>query len=314
MLKLLNTSDFYTNESNKKKIDYYRKNYGFDGFEFIKFSDNENLEIKDELKGYHLRFFPMWIDLYLNRKEILEKEILEDDTYKYVCGGKTKDEMLAYYKKELETAHKLDVEYVVLHACNIRLSETYTYNFEYSDMEVLKVVTDIVNEIFLSKYKFKLLLENLWWPGLKLTCKEEVKYLLSNIKYKNVGFMLDTGHMINNNPKLRNSDEAVKYIENSIANLGEYKNYIKGVHLNYSLSGEYIENVLNGNGEKEVYKHIGKIDYHDPFEHEGVNKILNSLPLDFLIYEMISTSDEELEEKVKRQELILNNINKKLED
>lgn len=305
MIKLINTSDFYTNEENIKKIKYYKKKYNFQGFELIKFNDSNNLAIKDDVKGYHLRFFPMWIDLYLGKTDVLKKEILKEEDYKYVCGGRTKEEMLNFYRCELERAKSLDVEYVVLHACNIRISETYTYKFQYSDMEVLKYVVEIINEVFNEKYTFKLLLENLWWPGLKLTSKEEISYLLKHITYKNTWFMLDTGHLINNNINLKNSKEAVEYIKSSIENLGEYKNYIKGVHLNYSLSGEYVKKSLNGKGEKEIYKHIGEIDYHDPFEDPEINSILKSLPLEFLIYELIGKNNKDLEAKIKKQENVI---------
>lgn len=306
MIKLFNTSDFYSCEKIKEKVEYYKEKYNFDGVELIKFSENSNLEIKNYVKGYHLRFFPMWIDLYLDRKDVLKKEIDSLEKYMYLCGGETKDEMLKFYENELELAHKLEVEYVVLHVCNIRLSETYTYNFEYTDEEILYYVSEIVNKIMKSKYKFKLLLENLWWPGLKLTSKSEIEFLLKNIEYKNLGFMLDTGHMLNTNLKLQNSDEAISYIKNTIENLGDYKKYINGMHLNYSLSGKYIKNVLENKNEKEpIYKHIGKIDYHDPFEHREIKEVIEDLPIDYLIYELIGKDDKEFEEKIKRQEKAL---------
>lgn len=307
MIKLFNTSDFYSCEKIKEKVEYYKEKYNFDGVELIKFSENSNLEIKDYIKGYHLRFFPMWIDLYLDRKDILREEIDSLEKYMYLCGGETKDEMLRFYENELELAHKLEVEYVVLHVCNIRLSETYTYNFEYTDEEILYYVSEIINRIMKSKYKFKLLLENLWWPGLKLTSKSEIKFLLKNIEYKNLGFMLDTGHMLNTNLKLENSDEAISYIKSTIENLGDYKKYINGMHLNYSLSGKYIKNVLENKNEKEpIYKHIGKIDYHDPFEHKEIKEVIEGLPIDYLIYELIGKDDKEFEEKIKRQEDVFN--------
>lgn len=133
MIKLFNTSDFYSCDKIKEKVKYYKERYDFDGVELIKFSENSSLEIKDHVKGYHLRFFPMWVDLYLDRKDVLKREIDTLEKYMYLCGGETKDEMLRFYENELELAHELEVEYVVLHVCNIRLSETYTYNFEYTD-------------------------------------------------------------------------------------------------------------------------------------------------------------------------------------
>ena len=305
MIKLFNTSDFYSCEKIKEKEKYYKERYNFDGVELIKFSESDSLEIKDYVKGYHLRFFPMWIDMYLDKKDVLEREIDSTENYLYLCGGKTKDEMLNFYEKELELAYELQVEYVVLHVCNIRLSETYTYNFEYTDEEILLYVSEIINRVMKPKYKFKLLLENLWWPGLKLTSKSEIEVLLKRIKYKNIGFMLDTGHMLNTNLELQSSDEAIEYIKNTVEELGMYKNYINGIHLNYSLSGEYVRTALESKGEKEsIYKHIGKIDYHDPFEHRGIKEVIENLSIDYLIYELIGKDEKEFEEKIKRQEAV----------
>lgn len=48
--------------------------------------------------------------------------------------------------------------------------------------------------------------------SLRLTNKEEIEYLLNKINYKNIGFILDTGHMINNN-RNKNSKEGIEYIK-----------------------------------------------------------------------------------------------------
>lgn len=310
MLKLLNICDFTQLEENKKKISHYEEKYGFHGFELIKFDlERSEQEIKNHIKGYHLRFFPMWIDLYLEKYDEIEKELTSQEEWSYICGGKKKEEMLQYYKRELKIASDLEVEYVVLHLCNVRLSETLTYKFAYEDMEVLKNCVDIINGLFVGKnYKFKLLVENLWWAGFKMLSKEEVKYLVENVKYENFGFMLDTGHMLHTNLDLKNSSEGVDYIKKVLEGLEDYRKYIKGVHLNYSLSGDYVKKALKGCGEKEVYKHVGKIDYHDPFEDEKIVEVLKKLPLEYLVYEFISSSDKKLEEKVKLQEKFLKKL------
>ena len=40
--------------------------------------------------------------------------------------------------------------------------------------------------------------------------------------------------MINNNRDIKNSKEGIEYIKKNIENIGEYKNLIYGMHLNYS--------------------------------------------------------------------------------
>ncbi len=305
MYKLLNRSDFSTNDELEKSWEKYSKKYGIE----------DNSSLKKKIKGYHLRFFPTWLDLYFYSKEELLLRLGEEKNIRSLCGGITKDEMLEYYKKELERAKELEVEYVVLHACNIDIFEGMTYNFRFSDMEILEKVVEFVNEIFDNeKYNFTLLLENLWWPGLKLTSYLEADYLIKNIKYKNTGFMLDTGHMLNTNLELKNSDEGVDYILENLENLKEYKNYIYGVHLNLSLSGEYVKRSIELNKERrlnlkevlnEIYFHVEKIDYHFPFDNMRIKEVLKELPLKYLVYEFIARDEISVERAIEKQEKIL---------
>lgn len=316
MYKLLNIADFYSNEELEKDMQYLSKKYDFDGFELIKFFDGDNNPLKKYIKGYHMRFFPSWMELYLEDFNSLYDEIKDKKYFKSLCGGHSKRELIEYYKKELKIAKELEVEYVVFHACNVKVTEAMTYDFKYPDKEVLGAVISIINEIFEDgEYDFKLLFENLWWPGLKLTNKKEIEQLLNGVNYKNVGFILDTGHMINNNRNIKNLKEGIEYIKKNIANIGEYKNLIYGMHLNCSLSGEYVKKSIRENKEKNlsieeimenVYQHVGTIDYHDPFEDKGVIEVINSLPIKYLVFELIANTKEELEDKIQRQWEIFN--------
>ena len=316
MYKLLNMADFYSNEELEKDMQYFSEKYGFDAFELIKFFDGDNSSLKKYIKGYHMRFFPSWMELYLEDFNSLYEELKDEKYFKSLCGGHSKKELIEYYKKELKIAQELEVEYVVFHACNVKVTEAMTYDFKYSDRKVLNAVILIINEIFEDgEYDFKLLFENLWWSGLRLTNKEEVKYLLNGVKYKNVGFILDTGHMINNNRDIKNSKEGIEYIVKNIDNIGEYKNLIYGMHLNYSLSGGYVKKSIKENKEKNlsieeimenVYQHVGAIDYHDPFEDKEIIKVINSLPIKYLVFELIGNTREELEDKIQRQWKIFN--------
>lgn len=316
MYKLLNMADFCSNEELEKDMQYFSKKYGFDGFELIKFFDENNSSLKKYIKGYHMRFFPSWMELYLEDFNSLYAELKDKKYFKSLCGGHNKKELIEYYKRELKIAKELEVEYVVFHACNVKVTEAMTYDFKYSDREILNAVISIINEIFEDgEHNFKLLFENLWWSGLRLTNKEEVEYLLNGVKYKNVGFILDTGHMINNNRDIKNSKEGIEYIVKNIDNIGEYKNLIYGMHLNYSLSGEYVKKSIKENKEKNlsieeimenVYQHVGAIDYHDPFEDKEIIKVTNSLPIKYLVFELIGNTREELEDKIQRQWKIFN--------
>ena len=317
MKKLLNISDFPSNDENLKMMEKYQKKYNFDGFEIIKFDlEKDSSRLKDKIIGYHMRFFPMWLDVYLEKYQMAKEKFPDKMDRFYWCGGDTKEEVIAYYKKDLQRAKELGAEYVVFHACYVDDEGSLTYEFPYTDEEVLEGVASLMNDVFKGEeFQFTLLLENLWWAGLKLHSKREMEILLEEIEYKNKGFILDTSHMLNTNFDLKNLDEGIDYIIENIDKMEELKKYIYGVHLSWSLSGDYVSKMVKKHREsqeerektkKKIYEYVGQIDYHYPFENSRILKALNKLSLKWLVFEFLYYNDEELEEKVIKQEKIFN--------
>lgn len=315
MKKLLNISDFPNDDENLRMMEKYQKKYNFDGFEIIKFDlEKDSSKLKDKIIGYHMRFFPMWLDIYLGKYNMIKEKFSDKMDRFYWCGGDTKEDVITYYKKDLQRAKELGVEYVVFHACYVDDDGSLTYQFPYTDKEVLEVVVSLINDVFKNEdFQFTLLLENLWWAGLKLNSKSEMKLLLNKIEYKNIGFILDTSHMLNTNFNLKNLDEGIDYIIENIDKMEELKKYIYGVHLSWSLSGDYVSKMIEKHrksqeerekAKKKIYEYVGQIDYHYPFEDNRIMKVLNKLSLKWLVYEFLYYNDEELEEKVIKQEKI----------
>lgn len=315
MKKLLNISDFPNDDENLRMMEKYQKKYNFDGFEIIKFDlEKDSSKLKDKIIGYHMRFFPMWLDIYLGKYNMIKEKFSDKMDRFYWCGGDTKEDVITYYKKDLQRAKELGVEYVVFHACYVDDDGSLTYQFPYTDKEVLEGVVSLINDIFKDEdFQFTLLLENLWWAGLKLNSKSEMKFLLNKIEYKNIGFILDTSHMLNTNFNLKNLDEGIDYIIENIDKMEELKKYIYGVHLSWSLSGDYVSKMIEKHrksqeerekAKKKIYEYVGQIDYHYPFEDNRIMKVLNKLSLKWLVYEFLYYNDEELEEKVIKQEKI----------
>lgn len=317
MKKLLNISDFPSDDENLKMMEKYQKKYAFDGFEIIKFDlEKDSSRLKDKIIGYHMRFFPMWLDVYLEKSNMIKEKFPDKMDRFYWCGGDTKEEVITYYKKDLQRAKELGAEYVVFHACYVDDEGSLTYEFPYTDEEVLEGVASLMNDVFKGEdFQFTLLLENLWWAGLKLHSKKEMEILLKKIEYKNKGFILDTSHMLNTNFDLKNLDEGINYIIENIDKMEELKKYIYGVHLSWSLSGDYVSKMVKKHREsqeerektkKKIYEYVGQIDYHYPFEDSRILKVLNKLSLKWLVFEFLYYNDEELEEKVIKQEKIFN--------
>ena len=317
MKKLLNISDFPSDDENLKMMEKYQKKYNFDGFEIIKFDlEKDSSKLKDKIVGYHMRFFPMWMDIYLEKYDMIKEKFPDKMDRFYWCGGDSKEEVIAYYKKDLQRAKELGAEYVVFHACYVDDDGSLTYQFSYTDEEILESVASLMNDLFRDEdFQFTLLLENLWWAGLKLNSKSEMEILLEKIEYKNTGFILDTSHMLNTNLTLKNLDEGIDYIIENIDKMEELKKHIYGVHLSWSLSGEYVSKMIEKHrksqeererAKKKIYEYVGQIDYHYPFEDNRIMKVLNKLSLKWLVYEFLYYNDEELEEKVVKQEKIFN--------
>ncbi|WP_308576593.1 TIM barrel protein [uncultured Fusobacterium sp.] len=315
MKKLLNISDFPNDDENLRMMEKYQKKYNFDGFEIIKFDlEKDSSKLKDKIIGYHMRFFPMWLDIYLGKYNMIKEKFSDKMDRFYWCGGDTKEDVITYYKKDLQRAKELGVEYVVFHACYVDDDGSLTYQFPYTDKKVLEGVVSLINDVFKDEdFQFTLLLENLWWAGLKLNSKSEMELLLEKIEYKNTGFILDTSHMLNTNFNLKNLDEGIDYIIENIDKMEELKKYIYGVHLSWSLSGDYVSKMIEKHrksqeerekAKKKIYEYVGQIDYHYPFEDNRIMKVLNKLSLKWLVYEFLYYNDEELEEKVIKQEKI----------
>ena len=75
MKKLLNISDFPSDNENLKMMEKYQKKYEFDGFEIIKFDlEKDSSRLKDNIIGYHMRFFPMWLDVYLGKSNMIKEK------------------------------------------------------------------------------------------------------------------------------------------------------------------------------------------------------------------------------------------------
>ena len=108
MYKLLNMADFCSNEELEKDMQYLSQKYGFDGFELIKFFYGDNSSLKEYIKGYHIRFFPSWMELYLEDFTSLYGELKDDKYFKSLCGGHSKKELIEYYKRELKIVKELE--------------------------------------------------------------------------------------------------------------------------------------------------------------------------------------------------------------
>jgi len=162
-----------------------------------------------------------------------------------------------------------------------------------------------------------LLMENLWQPGLTFLRPEMTQRLMDGVKYPNKGIMLDTGHLLHTNLKLRTQGEGLAYIHSLLDMHGDLCRYIRGMHLNQSLTGEYMEQTmlnppdLSGSYADRIGKmfwHAFAVDKHLPFTCEGIDALVERVSPEYLTFEFITADSTQHRQYLDAQRHALKSI------
>ncbi len=322
MLKLMNlsthSSDMDKFEGDYSRIQQFLKRHELHGLELIQQDQwNAGVILPSMIVGLHMRFWPIWLDFWKNDKKELARQFGEEAVYTHYYGGSTKKAIVEHYRSELKTAGSMGVEYVVFHVSHVQLEHCYNYRFSYDDGDVVEAFIEMINEVFDGvNASFDLLLENLWWPGLTLLDRKIAARLMEGIRFPNKGFMLDIGHLMNTNRELAGEEEAVGYILEVLDRLEDLSVSIEGIHLNSSLSGEYVKREIRSYEEHpdkesffdrylKAFSHISKIDRHIPFTHPSIKKVIQYVNPQYLVYEFAAESLNELDKCMEMQNRVL---------
>lgn len=273
---------------------------GVDGIELMCFeNDTRGIIPKERVTGLHMSYFPYWVDFWNGNHAALDKEFGDRETWIKHYGGSTRDAVIRRYRKDLDDAHRWGAEYVVFHVSDATIEETFTLDYHRSDEEVIDAAIEMLNELLVSEDgSLIFLVENLWQPGLRFTRPEMTERLLNGIAYPNKGIMLDTGHLLHTDTKLRTQEEGLAYINSLLDAHRELCRYIRGIHLNQSLTGEYCEAVrkappILGKTYRErtwqMFLHAFAVDKHEPFTCAGVRELVNRIGPEYLTFEFITT-------------------------
>ncbi|MCH4888630.1 TIM barrel protein [Acidaminobacter sp. JC074] len=284
-----------------------------DGIELL-LHGNEDVDHipKGLVKGLHLSYFPTWLEFY--KGEAYELDFPDDESLIRTFGGTNPLSLHDRFKRDFEIAKKLDVDYMVYHVSHVRLKDAFSFEFTYSDKEVLDHTLKIVNDVFKGKGP-RLLFENLWWPGLTLDNRDLLETFLDGVKYENKGIMLDLSHMILKG-YLENEADGLAYILDRLDHLGDAIKWIKGLHINGTDSFDYMQkNHLDKYKEfkedpKEnfmvIYEHISSMDKHVPLMDPRLNEIIKKVDADYHMIEVVGKDRETWESYVKEQLKVIN--------
>lgn len=292
---------------------------GFDGVELMQFEDDERGIIpKDRVIGLHMGYFPYWIDFWNGDLEAVRKEFdTLEAAYQYY-GGSDRSAIITRYRKDLEYAHHWGAEYVVFHVSEATIAETFHLKYRHTDEEMIDATIELLNELFAEEDgSIALLMENLWQPGLTFLRPEMTQRLMDGVKYPNKGIMLDTGHLLHTNLKLRTQEEGLAYIHSLLDMHGDLCRYIRGMHLNQSLTGEYMEQTmlnppdLSGSYADRIGKmfwHAFAVDKHLPFTCEGIDALVERVSPEYLTFEFITADSAQHRQYLDAQRHALKSI------
>ncbi len=300
MIELINLSDYVDSlamfQHNRNNIACFLQEHDLDGIEMMFCDDRADPQITSGLiRGCHLRFWPNWIDFWQGNSLELKKEFKTGQAVNQYYGGLTPAVLIENYRNNIRIAIDAGAEYLVFHVSQTRSAETFTWQFSYSDEQVIDATIELVN-MFADDIPnhVALLFENLWWPGLTLLRPALVEKLLCGINHNNTGIMLDTGHLMNTNPQLNSQEDGVRYILHTLANLGELSRRVQGIHLHYSLSGSFVNShrykQLPELSFEAIMQHIMNIDQHLPFSERCAQLIIDKVQPNYLVHEFVANS------------------------
>ena len=276
------------------------KALGLDGLEVIADPDDLAADVPlDLVAGYHLTFYPDWVDFWRQDEKALLGKFHSWEEVEKIYRGRRPEDLMAQFREDLALAQRLKAPYLVFHVSDVSLEEGYTYRWLHSDREVLDAAIDFANQLLKGvEPTFDFLVENQWWPGFTFTEPEKTEYLLKNIDYPRVGIMLDTGHLMSTNQRIASQKQGIAYILEMIEKHGSLAERIQGLHFHQSLSGAYCrKNVgeVPPDFPEEYfaafavsYGHIQQIDRHRPWTEPRCAAIIHRAAPKYLTHELSS--------------------------
>ncbi|MDU4959209.1 MAG: TIM barrel protein [Sporomusaceae bacterium] len=311
MLELINFANYDRNRAminnNPAELEKLLAELGVDGIEAL-FCDPWDPALLPAalIHGVHLNFWPTWLDFWRGDQQALARQFGSRDNIFAYFGGREPADMLAAYRRDFGQASAAGAAYAVFHVSHNEPDEIYTWRFRADSLAVVDATIEVVNSLAKDiPDNLTLLFENLWWPGMTLLEPRLVDRLLSRIDHANAGIMLDTGHLMNTNADLVSEHEGIAYILRVLDNLGSLRQAVRGIHLNRSLSGEYVKasrcRTAPAVSLAETMAHVLRIDQHQPFADPAARRIIEAVEPRYLVHEFIVDGRDALLRQTRQQ-------------
>jgi len=272
------------------------KELGADGIELLTGYFDPDPIFKGVTKGVHLPYATDWYSVWCGDVEPADEENIKFKSY-----GVNKNDIVKNLAAAVKHASLLSPNYGVLHASNTRMDEVMGFTHRDTDHEILNAVAEILNGVASSfpgkEMPFKILLENLWWPGLTMKDDSGFRILNELLEFDNWGICLDTGHLMAHLGNCRHEEESISKLLRIFRSYPkEMTDRIDLIHLHMSLSADYIEqckknpivNETTSHDEfmRKAYEHVCRLDEHRPFTSPSVTEIVETIRPRYVTHEI----------------------------
>lgn len=291
---------------------------GFDGVELMVLDDGSQTLVEPRhVVGLHMSSYYTWIDLWEGCEEGLIHEFGSLEAAEKYYGGLNRQCIVDKFKKDLVDAHTYQAAYAVFHASDVWSDESFSLRFHRTDEEVCAALAELLGAVFAHEDgEVALLMENLWHPGLNFLRPEVARDLLQAVNYSNKGFMFDTGHAFHTNWDIETEEQGVAYLHTLLDGLERcgLMDALRGMHLQQSVTGEYAKGIMANPPALSFdpmermfqnFSHAFAIDQHKPFSTPAVRSIVERVNPDYLTFEFITESRQQLADAIATQRAAL---------
>ena len=265
-----------------------------DGLELLTSHDPVDPAFKQYAVSVHLPYSTDWLAAWEGRAYEMS-----DYFSKYYMYGKDREDVISTVRNMIEVAAPLEPAHGVIHACNISIPDLMKRNYPGDCESILRKFCEMINTVVSGFPKgeppFKLVFENLWWPGLRLQSDSDYRILERNIEFENWGICLDTGHLMNTLPGIYTEQDGIEALLRIFDGYSQdLKDAISAMHFHYSASAHYRETFEEKFYEggpvtdfiSGAYHHIVTLDQHLPFTDPACRQLIESINPELVIHEL----------------------------
>lgn len=269
---------------------------GADGIELLTGYQSIPEDAASVTEAVHLPYATDWYGVWSGR--IIVGEDMPDDTVRHMFYGRSREGICDTILECISGASRLEPDYGVLHAGNANTDDLLVREQSDSDTDVLRALAEAVNDAVSrlgGEPPMRILFENLWWPGLRMTDASGYRILERELEFEDWGLCLDTGHLLVSLGGVRTEDEATDILLRTIDSYpGDMIDRIGAMHLHLNTSADFMRSYRK-DGEVPAkredrifaaYDLIYGSDSHDPFMSYGVRDVVEAIRPETVTHEM----------------------------